>query len=63
MLTLSDEILDCATGSEGALNAALFLSFLQRLVRSAKSKVFLIVDTDTAAKQRGRINPLLPILR
>ncbi len=29
---------------EGALNAALFLSFLQRLVRSAKSKVFLIVD-------------------
>ena len=29
---------------EGALNAALFLIFLQRLVRSAKGKVFLIVD-------------------
>ncbi len=29
---------------EGALNAALFLAFLQRLVRSATSKVFLIVD-------------------
>ncbi len=29
---------------EGALNAALFLSFLQRLVRSAEGKVFLIVD-------------------
>jgi transposase len=29
---------------EGALNTALFLTFLQRLVRSAKSKVFLIVD-------------------
>jgi len=29
---------------EGALNAALFLAFLQRLVRSARSKVFLIVD-------------------
>ena len=29
---------------EGALNAALFLSFLQRLVRSAGNKVFLIVD-------------------
>jgi transposase len=29
---------------EGALNAALFLTFLQRLVRSARSKVFLIVD-------------------
>jgi transposase len=29
---------------EGALNAALFLGFLQRLVRSTKSKVFLIVD-------------------
>jgi transposase len=29
---------------EGALNAALFLTFLQRLVRSAAGKVFLIVD-------------------
>ena len=29
---------------EGALNAALFLTFLQRLVRSARGKVFLIVD-------------------
>jgi transposase len=29
---------------EGALNAALFLAFLQRLVRSAWGKVFLIVD-------------------
>jgi transposase len=29
---------------EGALNAALFLAFLQRLVRSARRKVFLIVD-------------------
>jgi transposase len=29
---------------EGALNAALFLAFLQRLVRSAAGKVFLIVD-------------------
>jgi transposase len=29
---------------EGALNTALFLTFLQRLVRSARSKVFLIVD-------------------
>ena len=29
---------------EGALNAALFLAFLQRLVRSAVGKVFLIVD-------------------
>jgi transposase len=29
---------------EGALNAGLFLVFLQRLVRSAVSKVFLIVD-------------------
>ena len=29
---------------EGALNAALFLAFLQRLVRSARGKVFLIVD-------------------
>jgi transposase len=29
---------------EGALNAALFLAFLQRLVRGARGKVFLIVD-------------------
>ena len=29
---------------EGALNAALFLAFLQRLVRNARRKVFLIVD-------------------
>jgi transposase len=29
---------------EGALNATLFLAFLQRLVRSAGGKVFLIVD-------------------
>ncbi len=29
---------------EGALNAGLFLIFLQRLVRSARGKVFLIVD-------------------
>ena len=29
---------------EGALNAALFLTFLQRLVRSARGKLFLIVD-------------------
>jgi transposase len=29
---------------EGALNATLFLTFLQRLVRSAGGKVFLIVD-------------------
>ena len=29
---------------EGALNAGLFLAFLQRLVRSAAGKVFLIVD-------------------
>jgi transposase len=29
---------------EGALNAALFLAFLQRLVRGARRKVFLIVD-------------------
>jgi transposase len=29
---------------EGAWNAALFLTFLQRLVRSAQRKVFLIVD-------------------
>ena len=29
---------------EGALNAALFLTFLQRLVRSARRKLFLIVD-------------------
>ena len=29
---------------EGALNAALFLAFLQRLVRSATSKVLLMVD-------------------
>ena len=29
---------------EGALNTALFLAFLQRLVRSARGKVFLIVD-------------------
>jgi transposase len=29
---------------EGALNTALFLTFLQRLVRSARRKVFLIVD-------------------
>ena len=29
---------------EGALNAGLFLAFLQRLVRSARAKVFLIVD-------------------
>jgi hypothetical protein len=29
---------------EGALNAGLFLIFLQRLVRSAAGKVFLIVD-------------------
>jgi transposase len=29
---------------EGALNAGLFLTFLQRLVRSARGKVFLIVD-------------------
>lgn len=29
---------------EGALNASLFLTFLQRLVRGARSKVFLIVD-------------------
>jgi transposase len=29
---------------EGALNAALFLTFLQRLVPSARGKVFLIVD-------------------
>jgi hypothetical protein len=29
---------------EGVLNAALFLSFLQRLVRSARSKMLLIVD-------------------
>jgi transposase len=29
---------------EGALNATLFLTFLQRLVRSAAGKVFLIVD-------------------
>ena len=29
---------------EGALNAGLFLAFLQRLVRGARGKVFLIVD-------------------
>jgi transposase len=29
---------------EGALNTALFLTFLQRLVRSARGKVFLFVD-------------------
>jgi transposase len=29
---------------EGALNTALFLTFLQRLVRGARGKVFLIVD-------------------
>jgi transposase len=29
---------------EGALDAALFLTFLQRLVRSARGKLFLIVD-------------------
>jgi hypothetical protein len=29
---------------EGALNATLFLIFLQRLVRGARGKVFLIVD-------------------
>ena len=29
---------------EGALNATLFLTFLQRLVRGARGKVFLIVD-------------------
>jgi transposase len=29
---------------EGALNATLFLAFLQRLVRGARGKVFLIVD-------------------
>lgn len=29
---------------EGALNAGLFLAFLQRLVRSIQGKVFLIVD-------------------
>jgi transposase len=29
---------------EGALNAGLFLTFLQRLVRGARGKVFLIVD-------------------
>jgi transposase len=29
---------------EGALNAGLFLAFLQRLVRSSQGKVFLIVD-------------------
>ena len=29
---------------EGALNTALFLAFLKRLVRSAEGKVFLIVD-------------------
>ena len=29
---------------EGALNAGLFLTFLKRLVRSARGKVFLIVD-------------------
>jgi transposase len=29
---------------QGALNTALFLTFLQRLVRSARGKVFLIVD-------------------
>ena len=29
---------------EGALNAGLFLAFLQRLVRRAAAKVFLIVD-------------------
>ena len=29
---------------EGALNTTLFLTFLQRLLRSARSKVFLIVD-------------------
>jgi transposase len=29
---------------DGALNAALFLTFLQRLVRGARRKLFLIVD-------------------
>jgi hypothetical protein len=29
---------------EGALNAGLFLTFLQRLVRGAAGKLFLIVD-------------------
>ena len=29
---------------EGALNAGLFLTFLPRLMRSARGKVFLIVD-------------------
>jgi transposase len=40
---------------EGALNAALFLSFLQRLVRSTRSKVFLIVDNLGSRHRTGRI--------
>jgi transposase len=39
---------------EGALNAALFLTFLQRLVRSARSKVFLIVD-NLKVHKAGRV--------
>ncbi len=37
---------------DGALNATLFLAFLQRLVRSARGKVFLIVDNLKVHKAR-----------
>jgi transposase len=39
---------------EGALNATLFLGFLQRLVRSAGGKVFLIVD-NLKVHQAGKV--------
>jgi transposase len=39
---------------EGALNAALFLTFLQRLVRGAKRKLFLIVD-DLKVHKAGKV--------
>jgi transposase len=39
---------------EGALNAALFLAFLQRLVRGARGKVFLIVD-NLKVHKAGRV--------
>ena len=39
---------------EGALNAALFLAFLQRLVRGAVGKVFLIVD-NLKVHKAGRV--------
>jgi transposase len=39
---------------EGALNATLFLAFLQRLVRGARGKVFLIVD-NLKVHQAGKV--------